>query len=201
MSRPIAFFDFDGTITTKDTLLEFIKFSKGTIPFYIGFALNSPWLIAYRLKLISNQKAKERILTWFFHNMPLAAFQQSCDQFAQTRIPALIRPKALHEIRQLQEKGFSVVIVSASPENWLQKWTTPLEVDLIATKLETKQLKDSIRLSGKIQGINCHGQEKVRRIKEAYDLSDFDNIHAYGDTSGDKPMLALAVHSFFKPFR
>jgi len=201
MSRPIAFFDFDGTITTKDTLLEFIKFSKGTLPFYIGFALNSPWLIAYRLKLISNQKAKERILTWFFHNMPLEAFQQSCDEFAQTRIPALIRPKALHEIRQLQEKGFSVVIVSASPENWLQKWTTRLEVDLIATKLKTKQLKDSIRLSGKIQGINCHGQEKVRRIKEAYDLLDFDNIHAYGDTSGDKPMLALAAHSFFKPFR
>jgi phosphatidylglycerophosphatase C len=201
MSRPIAFFDFDGTVTTKDTLLEFIKFSRGTIPFYIGFALNSPWLIAYRLKLISNQKAKERILTWFFHNMPQEAFQQSCDEFAQTRIPALIRPKALHEIRQLQEKGFSVVIVSASPENWLQKWTTGLEVDLIATKLETKQLNDSIRLSGKIQGINCHGQEKVRRIKETYDLSDFDNIHAYGDTSGDKPMLALAAHPFFKPFR
>jgi len=201
MSRPIAFFDFDGTITTKDTLLEFIKFSKGTIPFYIGFALNSPWLIAYRLKLISNQKAKERILAWFFHNMPLEAFQRSCDEFAQTSIPALIRPKALHEIRQLQEKGFAVVIVSASPENWLQQWTSGLEVDLIATRLETKQLKDSIRLSGKIQGINCHGQEKVRRIKEAYDLSDFDNIHAYGDTSGDKPMLALAAHSFFKPFR
>ncbi len=201
MSRSIAFFDFDGTITTKDTLLEFIKFSKGTGSFYLGFALNSPWLVAYRLKLIPNQKAKERILTWFFRNTTLPDFQRSCDEFAQNRIPGLIRPKALHEIQLLKEKGFSVVIVSASPQNWLQKWTAGLDLPLIATRLEIKQLKETSRLTGKIQGINCHGQEKVRRIKEEYALSDFDDIHAYGDTSGDKPMLGLANHSFFKPFR
>ncbi|HEY4287093.1 MAG TPA: HAD-IB family hydrolase [Puia sp.] len=201
MSRPIAFFDFDGTITTKDTLLEFIKFSKGTLPFYIGFALNSPWLIAYRLKFISNQKAKERILTWFFHNMPLSAFQRSCDEFAQTRIPALIRPKALHEIGLLKEKGIAVVIVSASPENWLHGWTENIEAQLLATKLETNQLKGDTRLTGKIRGFNCHGQEKVRRINEAFPASDYNILYAYGDTSGDKPMLALAAHPFFKPFR
>ena len=201
MSRPIAFFDFDGTITTKDTLLEFIKFSKGTVAFYIGFALNSPWLVAYRLKFISNQKAKERILTWFFHNMPLAAFQRSCDEFAQTRIPALIRPKALHEIRQLRDKGITVVIVSASPENWLHGWTRDIEANLLATKLETNQLNGDNRITGKILGLNCHGQEKVRRIKEAFPASENDILYAYGDTSGDKPMLALAAHPFFKPFR
>jgi phosphatidylglycerophosphatase C len=200
MSRSIAFFDFDGTITTRDTLLEFIKFSKGTIPFYLGFALNSPWLVAYRLKLISNQVAKERILSWFFRNMSLQAFQQLCDEFAQTRLPGLIRPKALREIRQLQEKGIPVVIVSASPENWLHNWTTQVNASLLATRLEIKSMQTHV-LSGRISGFNCHGKEKVRRIKEAYTLSEYDTVYAYGDTSGDKPMLGLAHHSFFKPFR
>ena len=53
MKKAIAFFDFDGTITTKDTLLEFIRFSKGRFRFYLGFLLYSPYLIAYKIKLIA----------------------------------------------------------------------------------------------------------------------------------------------------
>src|SRR3979411_3011079 len=102
MNEKIAFFDFDGTITTKDTLLEFIKYSKGILRFYLGFLLNSPWLFAYRLKLISNQQAKERILRFFFRNMELIAFQDQCDAFAAGILPGLIRSKALDEITRLQ---------------------------------------------------------------------------------------------------
>ena len=205
MSR-IAFFDFDGTVTTKDTLLEFIKFSKGTLPFYIGFGLNSPWLIAYRLKLISNQAAKERILAWFFRKTPLSEFQETCDRFASQAIPGLLRPKALKEIRDLQEKGFSIVIVSASPENWIRGWAESIQAGLLATVLETHPGKgpkstDEPRLTGRIVGHNCHGNEKVRRIGEAFQLDTYNEIYAYGDSSGDKPMLALAHHSFYRPFR
>jgi len=199
MSR-IAFFDFDGTVTTKDTLLEFIRFSKGSIPFAIGFALNSPWLVAYRLKLISNQAAKERILAWFFRNMPLAQFQEICDRFAAEAIPGLLRPKALREISDLQEKGFSIVIVSASPENWIRGWAENIRAELLATRLETLPETDA-RLTGRILGHNCHGNEKVRRIGEAFNLDAYTEIYAYGDSSGDKPMLKLAHHSFFRPFR
>ncbi len=199
MSQRIAFFDFDGTITTKDTLLEFIKFSKGAFPFYLGFALNSPWLVAYRLKIISNQSAKERMLTWFFRNTPLPAFQEVCDRFSSTMVPALIRPKAQAEINRLKEEGFSIVVVSASPENWLSSWAGSIGAALLSTRLETKTAP--IRLTGKILGHNCHGEEKVRRIREAYDLAGFREIYAYGDTSGDKPMLRLGTRSFYRPFR
>ena len=54
---------------------------------------------------------------------------------------------------------------------------------------------------GRCDGDNCHGQEKVRRIKEAYPLDQYREIYAYGDTGGDRPMLGLATHSFYKPFR
>jgi phosphatidylglycerophosphatase C len=197
VSQTIAFFDFDGTITTRDTLLEFIKFSKGKFRFYVGFAINSPWLIALKLKLISNQAAKEKILTWFFHNNTVSHFQQTCDRFAAEIIPNLIRPKALQEITTLKEKGIPVVIVSASPENWIRPWTGPNSIDLIATRLEAHEAK----LTGRIQGRNCHGTEKVERINQVFRLSDYSKIYAYGDTGGDKPMLRLATNAFYKPFR
>jgi HAD superfamily phosphoserine phosphatase-like hydrolase len=189
--------------------LEFIKFSKGRLRFYLGFLINSPWLLAYRAGIISNQAGKDRILTWFFGGAPLNTFQDTCDRFAATAIPDLVRPKALREIRQLQEKGVEVVVVSASPANWLQKWTEETGVALLATRLQTRDLPAvpqpglsvTTRLTGKILGRNCHGEEKVRRIRESYDLPSYDRIIAYGDSSGDKPMLALATNAFFKPFR
>ena len=197
MNQRIAFFDFDGTITTKDTLLEFVKFSKGSLRFYLGFLLTSPWMVAYKLKLTSNHKAKEKFLTWFFRNTPQPVFQDWCGRFAAEIIPGLIRPKALTEIARLQELGATVVIVSASPENWIKPWSEPMGLQLIATRLTLKKEK----LTGKIEGPNCHGKEKVSRIKENYTLSDYNEIIAYGDTSGDRPMLDLAAISFYQPFR
>ena len=158
------------------------------------------WLVAYRVKIVSNQAAKQRILTWFFGGTPLDTFQETCHRFATTAIPNLIRPKALKEIRLLQEKGVVVVIVSASPANWLQPWTDQMGTSLLATRLQTSG-GSPIKITGKIRDRNCHGEEKVRRIRETYDLSAYETILAYGDSKGDKPMLALATNSFFKPFR
>lgn len=195
--KQIAFFDFDGTITTHDTMLEVIKFHKGSFRFYLGFLINSPFLIAYKAGIISNQTAKERVIRYFYGKMSADQFQQDCDRFATEAIPALIRPKAISEIKKLKDAGVDVVIVSASAENWLKKWCAEQGVSLIATKLETRAQK----ITGKIEGNNCHGEEKVRRIQQAYPLAEYSHIYAYGDTKGDKPMLKLATLSYYKPFR
>jgi len=197
LKKNIALFDFDGTLTTKDTLLEFIKFSRGTNRFWTGFLLNSPYLVAYKLKLISNQTAKEKVLRFFFNQMPLNEFEAHCQRFASQVIPQLIRPRALDEIKKLQENDTKVIIVSASPENWVHKWSDAMGIQTIATRLTVQQGK----LTGKIEGHNCHGKEKVRRIQENFKLANYDEIYAYGDSSGDKPMLAIATYSFMKPFR
>lgn len=195
--KQIAFFDFDGTITTKDTLLEFIKYAKGNFNFYLGFLIYSPFLVAYKLKIISNQLAKEKVLAFFFKNTIQENFDEKCRAFAKERLPRLLRPKALAEISKLQKENIPVVIVSASPENWIRPWAESLQLDLIATCMKTKDG----RLTGKIEGKNCHGNEKATRINAGFKLSGYDKIYAYGDTSGDKPMLRLAHVSFYKPFR
>ena len=197
MKRKIAFFDFDGTITTKDTLLEFIKFSKGNLQFFLGFLLNSPYLIAYKLKIISNQSAKEKVLRFFFRGTLADVFEDYCSKFSEKALPQLIRYGAIQEIRRLQHDDYIVVVVSASPENWIRQWANEMQVQLLASKLEVK----ANQITGKILGKNCRGEEKVRRITECYTLSDFDQVIAYGDSNGDKPMLKLAKTSFYKPFR
>lgn len=197
MKERLAFFDFDGTITRKDTLLEFIKYNKGKWYFYIGFLLNLPYLVLYRLKIISNQTAKEKILRFFFGRTPLDLFNEKCTLFSTHALPDLIRPKAQREIKNLQDKNFTVVIVSASPENWIKDWAEKNKLQLIATRL----MVHNGRLTGKIMGRNCHGKEKVRRIKEKFSLSEAEMIYAYGDNSGDRPMLSIANCTFFKPFR
>ncbi|WP_295676566.1 HAD family hydrolase [uncultured Mucilaginibacter sp.] len=195
--RKIAFFDFDGTITTTDTLFEVIKYHKGKTKFYMGLLLNLPYLIGFKIKLITNQYAKEKFLEYFFKGMEFSKFQKICDDFATGTLPSVIRPGAAAEIQKLKYTGFEVVIVSASAENWIKAWADEIGVQLIGSQLEIADDK----VTGKLMGNNCNGGEKVARIKLVYDLADFDEIVAYGDTTGDKPMLALATKSFYKPFR
>jgi phosphatidylglycerophosphatase C len=197
VSAGIAFFDFDGTITTKDTLLEIIKYRHGRWKFLLGFLLNSPWLVAFKLGIISNQLAKEKVLRYFFGNMPAASFKQMASTFAATVVPTLVRPRAQQEINKLQEAGYEVVVVTASAEDWIADWCRRMNLQLIATKLEVKD----DRITGRIAGLNCHGEEKVRRIRAQYQLDQYRSIICYGDSSGDQPMLALGTTRFYKPFR
>lgn len=197
MSRRIAFFDFDGTITTKDTLLEMIRYSFGPGKFMLGFLLNSPFIVAYMLGLIGNHVAKQQVLRFFFGKLSTEKFNALCREYAEEAIPLVLRGKAMKEIEKLRSIGASVIVVSASPENWLQPWCDAHGLQLLATRMQVS----NGRITGKIEGLNCHGEEKVRRIRESFDLAQFDQVYCYGDTNGDKPMLELATVSFFKPFR
>lgn len=195
--RQIAFFDFDGTITYKDTLLEIAKFHKGKAAWLVGMLLLSPLLIGMKLKLVNNTRMKERYLSFFFGGISVEDFQILCEAFVQQKIPALLRPGALAEIKKHQDAGTPVVLVSASPENWLKSWCAANNITCIATRLA---VKDGL-ITGTIDGHNCFGPEKVRRIRELYDLSDFQQIFCYGDSSGDRELLEIATSPHYKPFR
>jgi phosphatidylglycerophosphatase C len=195
--KKIAFFDFDGTITTKDSLLEIIKFLKGRTAFYTGILLNIHWFMANQINLISAALLKEKILSYFFSGTPQDFFQEQCDLFSERHLPGFIRKGTIAEMDRLRLEGFEMVIVSASAENWIRGFANRLSLELIATKLEVK----NGLITGKLEGKNCSGGEKVIRIKERWDLTGYEEIYVYGDTRADKPMMALATRSFYKPFR
>jgi len=197
MERSIAFFDFDGTITRKDTMLELVKFIKGKPEFYKGMALISPWLIAMKLKLVSNHKAKEILLKKFFKDMPLQEFNNYCERFSLNKIPALVRADAWKAIEEHKNSGDEIVVVTASAENWISPWCKVNGLKYIATKLETSEGN----ITGNLCGLNCNSAEKVNRIKKEFDPAGFKNIYCYGDSGGDKEMLSIASHPFFRLFK
>lgn len=195
--RSIAFFDFDGTITTDDSLLRFIRFVVGDAKFLFGLVVLSPILVSYKLKLIPNYKAKQIMLSWFFKGSSESAFKQVANEYSLKHIDTIVRQKALKKILWHKEQGHKVVLVSASIECWLRPWCDKNGFELIATQLE---ILDGV-VTGNLLSKNCYGQEKVNRIKNAYDLRAYDYIYAYGDSAGDKQMLELAHEKFYKPFR
>lgn len=194
MKKSIAFFDFDGTITTKDTMLELIKFHFGNFKFIKGLIYVLPWIAGMKTKLVSHQLAKEKLLSYFFKGMPEDDFIQICNDFASQRLPGLIRKSAMQKIKQYQKNKVPVVVVTASAENWVKKWCSSVNVECIASKMEVI----NERITGKLKGNNCNYEEKVLRIKSNYTLESFDEIHCYGDSNGDRKMLEIATHGFYK---
>jgi HAD superfamily hydrolase (TIGR01490 family) len=197
MNKKLVLFDFDGTITTKDTLLEFLIFYKGFASFLWGMFLLSPVLISYLLKIIPNWKGKEIVLSYFLGGAPADHFNKRCREFSEEILPKLIRPGALKAINEYKAQGAMVAVVSASAENWVAPWCEKNGLICLATQLELHDEK----ITGKLCSANCYGPEKVKRIRQYFLLSDFDEIIAYGDSSGDREMFAIAHQQFYKPFR
>lgn len=197
LNKQIVFFDFDGTLTHKDTLWQMAMLHKGKWGIVCGCIVFGPTVVAHKLGLISAQTAKEAVLKFYFGGMELVRFEALCLNFTKSILPELIRPLALKQIEEYRNAGVEMVIVSASLENWVQPWATQQGIKTIGSKAE---LVDG-KITGKLNGLNCNGKEKVTRITYEYELAHYEHIIVFGDSSGDTPMLSLGHQTHYKPFR
>ena len=192
--RKIAVFDFDGTLTTRDTLLEFIRYARGTMSFAMGFLRYSPLLVLMKLRLYPNYQAKQKVFSYFFKGMRIEEFDTLCQQFATTH-RHLLRLQGVEAIEKAEAEGTEVMIISASIDNWVQPFFPSVQV--LGTQIE---VVEGI-LTGRFLTKNCYGQEKVNRLLEVYpDRKDY-HLTAYGDSRGDRELLAYADEAHYKPFR
>ncbi len=192
----IAFFDFDGTITRGDSFALFLRFVLGK-KFYIKMLQNLPTLIAYKFHIIDNSTAKQNVLYSCFKDMQVEALQAYCFAFRE-KLESFCKDSALEKIRWHKQQGHTIVLVSASFEEYLRPLCMHWGIDLLATTMAVENNK----LTGKFLQPNCYGPEKERRIKANYNLAQYEHIYVYGDTKGDKEMLALASPNlaFFRVF-
>ena len=201
MKKKIYCFDFDGTLTTNDTLLEFIKYAKGRGRFLMVFLMYSPLLVLMKLHLYPNWKAKQQIFAHLFAGMRIEKFDALCRGFAEES-QHLLRPKGITLVHEALVAGAQVFIVSASIDNWVRPFFDIRNlkgVQVLGTQIEVEDGK----LTGRFKSNNCYGKEKVHRIAEAlksFERSEYE-IEAFGDSRGDKEMLAFADKGHFKPFR
>jgi phosphatidylglycerophosphatase C len=200
--RPeVAAFDFDGTLTWRDTLLPFLRRLLGWPHLLWVLFVCSPWLLAYALRLISNHRAKAVLLRASLAGRSQAEVDRCARAFVIEELPLQWRPWALQQLVQHQHAGHRCVLVSASTSPYMHLVGASLGVDaVLCTEME---VVDG-RYSGRMATANCHGEEKVRRL-QAWLTGEFGTdepvLHAYGDTRGDLPMLRLASQAWLREKR
>lgn len=192
----IAVFDFDGTITKRDTFNHIIIKNFGLLNFIICFIFASPFVLFYLLGFVRNDVPKTFIFRWFFKGMPYNKFKSICIDYNK-KIDHIIKKNALNKINYHLKSGHIVIINSASILDWVGLWASKKRLHYaIATEVE---IINGL-LSGNFSTRCCYGEEKVRRMLEIFPDLDSYTIYAYGDSRGDNQLLSIADKPFYKSF-
>ena len=197
----VAAFDFDGTLTRRDTLMPFLARGLGWPRFLLALLKCSPWLAAYALRLLRNDVAKARLLRATLSGVSTAQAQDWTTRWLARDLSGQLRPWTLARLAEHQQAGHCCVMVSASPDIYLVRVARKLGFEgLVCTEMEVQ----GERLTGRMRTPNCHGEQKVLRLKswlaERFDAASLNalTLHAYGDTAGDKPLLRLAQYAWYR---
>ncbi|AKM28924.1 HAD family hydrolase [Pandoraea faecigallinarum] len=192
----VAAFDFDGTISTTDSLRVFVRSTVGTRRFVLGALLASPWLIGCVLRLVDRGTAKAAFLRASIGARSRAQLDIDTRRFLQDRLPGLLRPEMLARVRQHRALGHRIVLVSASPSLYLEPWAATVGFD---TVLSTELAFDAQgRFAGVFAKPNCWGPEKLRRLEAWWQDAPPRVLFAYGDSRGDKEMAERADYAWIR---
>ena len=196
----IAAFDFDGTLTQRDTFMPFLARGLGWPRFLLALFNCSPWLAAFALRLIPNHVAKQKLMLATLKNKTTTELDDWTDRWLANDFPGQLQDWTMTRLAEHQQAGHCCVMVSASPDIYLKRVAQHLNFEaLICTQMA---VIDG-RLTGEMKTPNCHGEQKVLRLhawmRERFGAGSGAQImYAYGDTAGDKPMLRMATHGFYR---
>jgi len=190
----LALFDFDGTITRGDSWKPFLRSAVGPGRKALAYATLFPVAVGYYMKLVSGSTARPLFAYVAFRGTAAATVQHLGREYAKHVLPSTVRPRALEQIDWHQRQGDDVVVVSGSLSVYLRPWCEANGIRCIATELD----ECNGRLTGRYRRGECTGMEKARRISSQFDLSRYSEVYAYGDTSDDLEMLALAHRKYYR---
>ncbi|WP_313008548.1 HAD-IB family hydrolase [Brevundimonas vesicularis] len=193
----IVAFDFDGTLTIRDSFTEFLRWRAGTGAWALGLVKLAPALAAYA-KDRDRGRIKAASVKEFLLGVSRQTLETEAAAFAEEIWPRFMRPDALEVWNDWGQRGAHRVIVTASPTTTVAPFARKLGAEALLGTEFVFNADD--RITGDFAGPNCRGEEKVRRLKAAYG-DDMTLVAAYGDTSGDTEMLAMAQQPGFRIFR
>ncbi|MFK7968887.1 MAG: HAD family hydrolase [Bacteroidia bacterium] len=185
--RIIAAFDLDGTLTHRDTMVAFIQYVVGKRKWFWGLLMQLPMIIGWKVfGILSRTKAKGRFLHYYFGKIPKSDLEKRAKAFVQSH-KDIFKEDALARLQWHKNQGHTCVIVSASVDIWV----APLAKALGLPYLSSKAHFNGEKCVG-LDGANCRGQEKVNRLKAFIGEQPLDKTYAYGDTAGDRELIAWA---------
>lgn len=190
VKQKIIVSDFDGTLTTSDSMLRIIICRRGLAGLILAMVRILPWLLLMAVRLYSNQRTKERLLHICFGDMDAERFRTFCRSFAKAN-RGILRDSLMREIMEEKAKGTEVVVVTASPAIWVREFM-PDGVTVLGSELDFT----GGMMSKRFKGRNCYGMEKVERLCAFMPQLRTDReafyVTAYGDSRGDREMLSFA---------
>lgn len=194
----IAAFDFDGTISYGDTLLPFIRFCYGSLQLATALTATIPTAFGFAVGLRSRVELKESLLTHSFRGETMEQLRRWGETFASGPLDRHLRASSLERLRWHQQQGHGCLLISANLGSYLRPWAMSLGFDgALCSELAVDA--DGL-ITGKLDGANCWGEEKTRRLfallaprpRHSYTL------YAYGDSRGDQQLLAAADHPCYR---
>jgi phosphatidylglycerophosphatase C len=191
--RPaVAVFDVDGTLTTGDCVLPFLRQAAGRR--LVTAILRHPLALAAGLVRRDRDRLKA-LACASLAGIPAAEIDRVGEAFARDVAATRLRDDTTARLRRHRELGHTVVLASAS----LDPYLVPLGRLLAADEAVCTMLERGVdgRLTGRLAGPNCRGAEKARRVRALLGERGLQEaeVWAYGDSDGDEPLLASADHA------
>ena len=197
LDEPVVAFDFDGTLTIRDSFSAFLKWRAGPVRWLLGCLRLAPAALAYgfhrdrgRIKAAAGRE--------FLKGQTRERLEADARAFAEKYSRSLLRPDALATWKRWRNEPVWLTIVTASPEFVVAPFARGLGADQLIGTEYVFDAQD--RITGAYVSPNCRGPEKVVRMKQAFG-PDFELRAAYGDTTGDREMIAMAEHSGYRVFK
>jgi phosphatidylglycerophosphatase C len=193
--QAIAAFDFDGTLIRTDSVISFLKWHVGKANFYRRALMRPMDLMPMAFGHRSGQN-KLSLINAILGPVSPDEFEDAIKRFFRYRASTIFRPEALQAWSRHKSAGHECVIVTGSMVPLARPFALAIKADrLIGTEVEVDAFaKVLVALSP-----NCIRAEKLRRLKAVYG-EDLKLYAAYGDTRGDKEMLAYAKHAYYRSF-
>ena len=190
----LALFDFDGTLTTRETFPDFMRYAIARPRLLVGGVLLAPVVFGYRRGWVAGNPTRASIVQVGFRGVDAERLRAQGAAFARDVLPGVLRPEAMARLAWHRQRGDRVVVVSGGLDVYLAPWCRAQGLDWICSSLEAR---DGV-LTGRYAGAQCVADEKARRVRERYDLAGYRAVHAYGDTHEDHALLALAHHATYR---
>jgi HAD superfamily hydrolase (TIGR01490 family) len=194
-SRPVAVFDFDGTLTCCDTFLPFLRACCRRGRFWAGLLGLAPVVL---VRSRSRATLKELFVQRFLRGRSDRDLATCAERFCEQRMPALLNHAMMGRLRWHQREEHRVILLSASPGVYLRPWARRNGIaEVIATELE---FAGGV-CTGRLATENCRGVAKVQRLAAHFGRTDASIEFAYGDSPADQPVLSCARHPSFRGHR
>lgn len=193
-SEAIALFDFDGTITTHETMPVFLRRSISRRRKGLGSVLFAPLVLGYKAGVVSGTTLRRLLVRFAYRGVPAEALAAAGNAFARDYLARVLRPEAIKRIAWHKSQGHRIVVVSGGLDVYLRPWCQEHGLELLCSAL---QQQGGI-LTGRYQGPQCVLAGKAHAVREYCNLASYDAIYAYGDTPEDEHLLSLATKPYYR---